>query len=159
MLHLCVRPFRVQTLQLPGFGFLKHTAPLGLSPSCRFTYNCLIHLCAVLGHVEQALSVLAMMHEDGGPDTLPDSYTYAELLKAVVNSRRWKMLPLMYRQIQRSQVRVGGAGWQQFKRWLVHRQRKEVQVAALPRLTCSDNVSSQLVERADSGQSGLVNMC
>ncbi len=78
---------------------------------CRFTYNCLIHLCAVLGQLEDALMVLNMMHEDRSPDTRPDAYTYAALLRAVAKSKQWKMLPYVYKEIQKSQV-GGASGWQ-----------------------------------------------
>ena len=48
----------------------------------RFSYNCLIHLCGVLGRMDDAVSILKMMIRDGGRETKPDSYTYGALLKA-----------------------------------------------------------------------------
>ena len=88
------------------------------SAALRFTYNCLIHLCAILGNVDEAVHVLSMMREDDSVDTLPDGFSYAELLKAVVSSKRWQLLPKVYREMQRAQVRLrwcvlaqaGGAG-------------------------------------------------
>ena len=57
-----------------------------------------------MGRGEDAVATLRMMHEDGGQDTRPDSYTYSALLKAVANSKQWGLLPKIYRDIQRSQV-------------------------------------------------------
>jgi pentatricopeptide repeat protein len=45
---------------------------------CRYIYNCLIHLCATLGRVGDALEVLDAMREEGlqREDCKPDAYTY-----------------------------------------------------------------------------------
>ena len=48
--------------------------------------------------------MLRMMYEDGGQDTLPDSYTFSALLRAIANSKQYALLPRVYRSIQRSQV-------------------------------------------------------
>jgi pentatricopeptide repeat protein len=65
----------------------------------------MIHLCAVVGNMDEALMVLSMMHEDRSLDSKPDCYTYASLLKAVVNTKQWGLLPSIYRDMRRSQVR------------------------------------------------------
>ena len=78
----------------------------GHSTLNRYTYNCLIHLCAVMGRGEDAVATLRMMHEDGGQDTRPDSYTYSALLRSIATSKQWGLLPKVYRDMQRSQVTI-----------------------------------------------------
>ena len=78
----------------------------GQSTLNRFSYNCLIHLCGVLGRMDDAVSILKMMIRDGGRETKPDSYTYGALLKAVANSKEYEWVPKIYREIQRSEVQI-----------------------------------------------------
>lgn len=83
----------------------------GQSTLNRFSYNCLIHLCGVLGRMDDAISILRMMLRDGGRDSKPDSYTYGALLKAVANSKEYEWVPKLYREIQRSEVQIDEEVW------------------------------------------------
>jgi pentatricopeptide repeat protein len=83
----------------------------GQSTLNRFSYNCLIHLCGVLGRMDDAISILRMMLRDGGRDSKPDSYTYGALLKAVSNSKEYEWVPKLFREIQRSEVQIDEDVW------------------------------------------------
>ncbi|GAX82070.1 hypothetical protein CEUSTIGMA_g9498.t1 [Chlamydomonas eustigma] len=76
-----------------------------------YTYNCLIHLCAVLGRPEEAVTVLRMMYEDGSPESKPDSYTYTALLRVVTKSQKWDLLPRIFRGMQRSKIEMDTLVW------------------------------------------------
>ena len=83
----------------------------GQSTLNRFSYNCLIHLCGILGRMDDAISILRMMLRDGGRESKPDSYTYGALLKAVANSKEYEWVPKIYREIQRSEVQIEEDVW------------------------------------------------
>ncbi|KAG1664708.1 hypothetical protein FOA52_006683 [Chlamydomonas sp. UWO 241] len=83
----------------------------GHSTLNRFTYNCLVHLCSVLGRMDDALMVLGMMHDDGSPDCRPDGYTYAALLKCIDKSKRWALLPRVARDVCRTRGAIDSEVW------------------------------------------------
>ncbi len=45
---------------------------------CRYTYNCLIHLCGVLARCDDALDILTHMQSEAQQnlECKPDSYTF-----------------------------------------------------------------------------------
>lgn len=48
------------------------------SAPCRHSYNCLLHLCGLLGRVNDAMDILAIMVSEGEKDAdcRPDGYSY-----------------------------------------------------------------------------------
>lgn len=50
-----------------------------------------MHLCAVTSRADDALAVYNLMRLETDPHNLPDVYTYAALVRAIVMSKRYEM--------------------------------------------------------------------
>ncbi len=57
----------------------------------RYAYNCLVHLCAVMGRCDDALAVYNLMRLECDEESLPDLYTYSALVRAVLITNRLEM--------------------------------------------------------------------
>lgn len=81
----------------------------------RYIYNCLLHLCGAHGRVYDGLDLLAAMRTDGSiqEDCKPDGYTYSALLRAITVSKKWELLPMVYKQMMRDKVEPDAEVWAQ----------------------------------------------
>lgn len=50
----------------------------------RFAYNCIIHLCALAGRLEDAQGVYNLMRLETEESNLPDEFTYAGMVRAML---------------------------------------------------------------------------
>jgi pentatricopeptide repeat protein len=51
----------------------------------------IMHLCAITSRADDALAVYNLMRLETDPNNLPDKYTYAALIRAIVLSKRYEM--------------------------------------------------------------------
>eukprot|EP00798_Chlamydomonas_sp_ICE-L_P014785 gene14785-20835_t len=77
----------------------------------RYSYNCIIHLCGVLGRVDEARAIIHLMREDPSPASSPDGFTYAGLAHAMGKARRWELLNGIVRQMEQDKVNPDPEVW------------------------------------------------
>lgn len=82
-------------------------------PLRRYTYNCLLHLSALLGRVHDALDVLGAMRVDArtNPDCAPDGYSYSAVLRAITASGKFELLPKIYKMMTSDGVTPDAEVW------------------------------------------------
>jgi len=85
-LQVCAQRRDVQTALAVFDQLLKRRTTFN-----RFCYNCVMHLCGVMGKVGDALAVYNLMRLEVDAGSLPDHYTYSALMRAIRVSGRFDL--------------------------------------------------------------------
>lgn len=86
LIRACARARDAQTALRIFDHFLKSSITFN-----KYTYNCMVHLCAVCGCVDDAFAVYNLMRLETDPGCLPDEYTYSALVRAITQWGRTEM--------------------------------------------------------------------
>jgi len=79
----------------------------------KFTYNCLLHLCGLLGRVNDAMDILAIMvsEAESNIECKPDGYSYSAVLHAIHAAKRWESLNIVFFAILKANLVTESQPW------------------------------------------------